>query len=398
MAQLQIRSDDTIIWTDGYGNKSYGSTTISSPITPGTAMSAFTGTATDYTGTVPSTSGFAVGDIVTQYQTRNGGTAAGAWQMNKITAISGTTFTFKYPLTNTYGTTGQIAFVPQYDTLTLSSTINVVDWNQIRGGILVLMGRRLINNGTIDFSGLDGNKIETDGNANSLAGGGFRGGIGNDATSGSSNVDSYHGEGTAAAATLSPNTSPTSPSGNAGGAASFNNSGISRTGGGGGNGTAGANGTLGTGGAISGNSDLTIMTFGGGGGGGGNGGNVADGVASGANGGGACVLIFEYIEGTGIINGRGGISAVPTRDNNSTGGAGAGGSLLLKGQNIDLSSMTIQLNGGTSADCANGGEGRFHADYGSTYSGPSSIDISSSVTTTKDSFLASNSNTMFLAM
>lgn len=361
MAQLQFRSDDTIKWLEGYGNRSNGDTTPSG--TFGNQKTTFTGTEGADTGTVGSATGFAIDDLVLIHQSRNGGDGAGVWQLNKITNIVSTTFTFKYDLTNDYATTAQIIKINSDRNITINGTLNAPEWDGTTGGIIVLMGDSVTGSGTINLNGA-----------------GYRGG-----TSGKSQGEGHSGNGT----------SSTAANGSgAGGGSQGPDSGHVEGGhgGGGGNGQAGNSGsgkntaTPGTGGAQVGNAGLTVAIFGGGGGLGGSAFGGSPQGTSGADGGGLLIIIARNIDLSSMTvvrsNGNG-----SSGNSNSAGcgGGGAGGSILLKGITINLGTGKVTATGGVGGTStgafggkgADGAVGRIHADYVSSLSGTSSPTIDS---------------------
>lgn len=355
---LQFSSNDTVKWHERFGNKQDGDTTPSG--TFGNAKTTFTGTQDTSTGVVGSASGFSTGDLVMIHQSRDGGDGAGVWQLNKITNIVGTTFTFKYPLQNDFATTAQIIKINQNKNITLSSTVTVPAWDGSVGGIAIFMGKSITITSAPNAAGANG--VTSSGARPS--GGGYRGGKENN----NQHTFGFRGEGTASAG----NDQSSSANGNGSGAPSETGHG-----GGGANGAAGTNGENGSvGGAIAGNEELTVMTFGGAGSSGVGGDNSNAG--SGANGGGIIVLIAEEITFTGVganLNGGTGVEG-DTGGGRKYGGDGAGGSLLLKGQKIILGTL-ITATGGGGTPAGNGGDGRIRAEYSKLISGSTTPTISS---------------------
>lgn len=355
MAQLQFRSDDTIKWKFGYGNRMDGdaspSGTFSNPKTT------FSGTSGASTGTVGSNSGFAIGNLVFIHQTRNGGDGAGKWQLNKIINISGTTFTFLYALTNNYDTTAQIIKINQNKDITLNDTLTVPAWNGSTGGFIVLMGSKITEASAINAQGANG----TQSVGARPSGGGYRGGNQNEVQ----HDIGYRGEGVNSAG----NEQSSSASGNAAGGGASPVGTNKSHGAGGGNGSAGTNGNYGAeGGASAGSADLTTLVFGGGAGSGSGGDNSNAG--SGANGGGAIILIAKEITFSTGASLNGGVGVDGTGgEGRSYGGNGGGGSLLLKGQKIILGTSIISAVGGSGGLGGTGGTGRIHADYMTSITG-----------------------------
>lgn len=372
MAQIQFRSDDTIKWAEQYGNFSAGDATPSG--TFANANTSFSGTEATKTGTVGDATGFAIGDLVAIFQSRNGGDGAGKWQLNKITNISGTTFTFKYDLTADYATTGQIVKFNQNRDITINGTLTGSDYDGTKGGIIVLMGRRVSGTGTIDLNAK-----------------GYRAGT-NGGNSGSSDTDvrSGQGEGSAGAGGGFSN----SANGNGGGGSTGSGADGGNSGGGGGNGAAGGNGgagqgSAGIGGDAVGDAGLVTMFFGGGGGKGRGEKNGSGTGGNGGDGGGILLIIAKTIDissmtivrANGANGSNGGGSA-------GGGGGGAGGSLLFKGERIILGSSKATATGGTGGSAGGGdgtggqtggtgGVGRIHADYAISISGTTSPTLDS---------------------
>ena len=353
---LQFRSDDTVKWLEGFGNRAEGDATPSG--TFGNAKTPFTGTQDASTGTVGSNSGFSIGDLVFIHQSRNGGDGAGVHQLNRITDISGTTFTFKYPLQHDFATTAQIIRIAQSRNITINGTLTAPAWDGSVGGIIVLMGDSINGSGTID-----------------LLGKGYRGGQ----QSSSGNVSGQAGEGTTAAS------SDTHDSGNNGGGGGRSN-GVGNSGAGGGHVSQASNGprhfefsadgsaTLAVGGIAVGNAGLTVMVFGGGGGAGGkDSGSGEQSTGHGGIGGGILVIICRAIDLSSmtIVRTGGTDGGYNSENHNGGGGGAAAGSILLKGQTIILGSNKLTaLAGNGSWGCAtqhsnlatNGTNGRIHAD------------------------------------
>lgn len=359
MGQRQFRSDDTSVWVERYGNGSDGAGSINTSTdntttTPKTTLSVASGATA---ATFGSGTGFANGDLVMLYQTRNGGTANGGyWELNKIASGGGTTsVTLAYATVQAYDTKAQVLKLKQYSSYVVNSaqTLTLHDWDQSIGGILPILC-----NGPVTITG-------------SIVGSGkgFRGGLGGT----DDNADSGEGSGAASANNVA------NPAGNGGGSSH-----VSSSGGGNASTMSGPESATGT---ADGNASLTQMVFGGGGGG------TGESVSSGAggNGGGVVLIIAPTITVTGSIavNGNNGQNA-------SRGGSGgAGGSVLLKGQRITLGSSLITASAGnqgtgTTANSTNGSAGRIHADYSISISGTTSPTINS----TQD-FVLNNLASMF---
>jgi hypothetical protein len=297
----------------------------------------------------------------------------------------GGTLTLQSGLINSYknapfGTDGQYTYqiirVPLYYDLTLTGNITAPRWDGASGGVIVLYASDNINMAgyTIDASGL-----------------GFRGGGGrvfNGAGSGSSNdfitssiSNANGGKGEGIAGTpkylndnnsfLDVSTSEGYPNGsyargapaNAGGGGTDGNpanNNDENTGGGG-----GANGGTGGGGGNSWSSNLAVggragsmftqkspsrLVMGGGGGAGttNNGtGSPGNGFASSGSAGGGIIIMIanNTITGSGIIKANGS-NANSTVKNDGSGGAGAGGSIMIYSKNGSLSNLVVQAKGG----------------------------------------------------
>lgn len=341
MAQRQLRSDDTSAFAEKYGNGSDGAASINTS-TDSVANTTFSASSGSTSATFGSGTGFADGNLILIHQSRNGGAGAGAWELNKIASGGGTTsVTLAYATIQAYDTTAQVYLLKQYSSVTINSgqTLTGRAWDGTKGGIVAFLCNGITTiTGTISSSSK-----------------GYRGGAhpANDGIIGDS------GEGTAGASV----SASSSANGNGGGGGRQ----IGPESGSGGNGSALVGG--GTNGAVSGNAGLTVMTFGGGGGGKGRdstGGNVA---FDGGEGGGIVLIISKTITITGAINSIG--------TSRTGAGAGAGGSVLLKGQDITLGSSLITATGGVNSYSASAGTGRIHADYATSLSGTTSPTIDS---------------------
>jgi len=366
MAQRQFRSDDTSTWTEKYGNGSAGAVTISA----NTADSARTGYANTTAAitegqtalTAGSGTGFAAGDLVIIHQSRNGGSGAGAWELNKISSVGGgTDWTMAYAATKTYATTGQVYRLVQNSAITINTAVTLTGeaFDGTTKGIVALFC-----NGTVTITG----NISTSNR-------GYRGGK----NSGLNSADvGNQGEGTLGAGGAVTNSLSTSANGNgaSGGHGAVSESQVQQGGSGGGNGAAGSAKTSGNGGEAAGNAGLTLAVFGGGGGSGGRKNGVSGGDGAGGAGGGLLLIIAKTITFTGGATGNGTAGDNYSDENSSAGGGGAGGSILLKGQTITLGTTLLTATGGAAGtggaanrDGAAGAVGRIHADYSETISG-----------------------------
>lgn len=359
MAQLQFRSDDTLLWEEKFGDGTDGTYTVGSNITDSPTKTTCSGTLASTTLNVGSSTGFAVGDIVIIHQSRDGSATPGDWQLNKINNISGTTWTMKYALVKTFDTTAQVQKGLEYAAATISSgfTLTSSAWDGSTGGIIFFLcnGTTTID-GTID-----------------LIGKGYRGG----AVSAGAGQQGFQGETTTG--TGSRTTSAKSPTGGGGGPAQS----IDNGGNGGSGGSHATAGTAGTGSnaatGTSGNAGLTVMTFGGAGGSAGsrdtalyNAGNA------GREGGGIAIIITKDLVVTGSLTAKG-ESESALSGAEYPGGAGAGGSILLKAQTATLGTNLVLATGGTGGSrtagggtSGNGGDGRIHLDYLTSYTGTTS--------------------------
>lgn len=359
---LQFSENDTIRWAERFGNKSEGNHTYSGTTEFDNPRTTFVGTIATSTSTVGSNSGFVEGDIVLIHQTRNGGDGAGNWQLNVITNIAGTTFTFKYPLQHDFDTTAQIIKVLQHEDITVTGTLNAPAWNGTSGGIIVLMGESIDGGGTVNLN-ITGYRA---------------GGAANN------NQNGQRGEGTNTAQGSQANNQRDQTAGGGGiGNVSFGGGG----GGGGGhavqanNGASGGTNAGGQGGFAGGLEDMTIAVFGGAGGGGGAW-NLSAGGTPGV-GGRSGGLFFCFVKNqdfsamTISSNGGNGTNAGGAGGDRGGGGGGSGGGILLKGQEIILTTNITALNGTNGTGQGSGGNGgigsvgRVRAEFSKIISGDS---------------------------
>lgn len=363
MAQMQFRSDDTEVWTRGFGDGSDGALTISGNTTDAPIDSSCSGTSTTTSLSATNTS-FAAGQCILIHQTR--GTGAGVWELNKISGYTAGTITTKYALKNTYTDSGasqaQVIVLKEYASVTVNTgvTWSAKAWDGNVGGILAFLCK-----GTTNIVG-----------AINLTGKGYRGG-----TCGANDQTSRQGEGTSG--DRNGNSTATNGSGAGGGEIGFHGSKGSAGGGGGGhaaNGTIGSNGQAspgGAGGLASGNAGLTIITFGGSGGAGG-GMNYAADPGDGGYGGGIGIIITKDISISGSINTN---ATNGTNGDNDVGGGGggAGGAVLIKAQTAALGTNKLTAAAGSkgaggswSGAGGPGSVGRFHIDYKTSVTGSAS--------------------------
>ena len=359
-----------------FGGGGDGALTIAADTTEAPIDSACTGTSGTYSLTATNAA-FAANQIILIHQTQ--GTGAGTWQRNTIAGYTAGTITLINALNADYTTGAQVRVLKQYTNVTINSakTYTAKAWDGTVGGILAF-----VLSGTVTVMGIG-----------TATGKGFRGGSKNT----SARAGGYQGEGTGGTGTVS-----SSPNGNGGGGGIGNTApGSMINGAGGGNGTVGINttGNPGAGGNISGSSDLISMTFGGGGGGGGTnsgGGTVLqDHGADGGTGGGIVFITGTTITITGGITSDGVNGGVDyLGDKSGSGGAGAGGSILLKGQTVTLGTGLVHANKGTQTDSpyagpgSDGGDGRAHLDYYTSYTGTTSPTLNA----TQDNNLVTNTS------
>jgi len=291
------------------------------------------------------------GDQILIHQSQHA-TAAGTWEIVKVSSDAGATLNLYTALVNSYSTGAQCILIPQYTGGTISGAITGTAWNGSVGGIIALMSSGdLINTGSITPPA------------------GFRGGTGtpiNDRQTG------HRGENEVS--------NPQDQNHNAngvGGGAGETDGGSRSGGGGGGYATSGTDGQTvggqgGHGGTTIGLANLTTAFFGGGGG---SGGTDSNEQAQTAGAGSGCVFIFakSFTTSSGIIPCTG---RTPANCNQAGGsGGGAGGFCLIKCQTAVLGTNKITAAGGTggvssvTGDGGAGGVGRIHIDYYSSYTG-----------------------------
>lgn len=311
---------------------------------------------------------FANGDVLFIWQTRNGANVT-KWEINKVASGGGTgTLTMSDNLQNTYSSGAQAVKIMMYNNLTANTgTMSITDWNGSKGGIMVVACKSTFTlTGTIECNGANGTTGTCEVSIGGVSGGGFYGGgvdqihgagTGCDGGSEQLNNDAQCGEGTAGT-----RANQGEANGNGGGGGEWDATG---SGAGGGNGTAGSNGNNGAaGGAAVGANDLTTMSLGGGGGGAMIG--YSNAVGSAGSGAGALVVFAKTFAGSGTISLTGGQGG--NGDGTGDGGSGAGGSLLLAGQDVDVSNWTVSANGGAAVGSGGaGGNGRVAVHYSKTY-------------------------------
>lgn len=372
-----------------FGRGSLGSITS----VTGTVNTYASMTGTSGASTVTVTLSVAIGDTILLWQTQ--GTGAGNWELVRVQATGGgTSFTADRNLVNSYGSGAQAVKAAEYSGGTLSG-ITATDYDGTKGGAIFLLSNGTITQGgTVAVNGGAGvGAINTVG----AIVGGFRGGntVGKDSAANT-------GEGTALSSRNIVQTAQSSGGGGGGGMGSNNYAGA---GGGGAYGATATNGQSGGGhdgvGGTSYGSANNSTAFLGGGGGAGACNNVDAYSGTGGSGGGFILIIskdFIYSSGVMSVNGGdGGRGDCNTLDNTQYGcgaGGGAGGSIIIKAQNITASGTSTNMTAtagvgglgrrGNSADgTANGGSGsvgRIAWYYLISQSGASSP----AVTTTQD--------------
>eukprot|EP00052_Salpingoeca_macrocollata_P027715 m.264490 g.264490 ORF g.264490 m.264490 type:complete len:1115 (-) comp22774_c0_seq1:139-3483(-) len=344
--------------------------------------SAFSPTATKLNGAsagatvlnVVSALGFAEGDevlIIDLQQATSTGSTAGTYEFGLVNQVTGSTLTLQQGLRNAYPSADKVAVyrVPNYDTVTVTSSPSLSAWNPTDsfGGLLVFRARRSATiNAAIDVSGM-----------------GFRGGYA-----------THSGMGFAGESWNVPG-NPQQQSGNAGGGGAgiectWNGGDtIASAGGGGGHGTAGESNTgsgncqtrcqPATSGSAYGVADLSKIYLGSGGGGSGGENSVSSGTYKYGGNGGGIIMIFAQtlsINSGGALraNGNSGQSYIAS-DAGGNGG-GSGGSVFVKAQTLQASSSFISATGGSGsgaggwcsgsgdADGRDGAVGRVRVEYG----------------------------------
>ena len=293
--------------------------------------------------TVNSSTGFSSGDQVLIIQTQKSSLTTGTFEMIAISGISTNTITFATTLQNSYSSgssavTTQMVRIPQYQSVTLSSTFNVPAWDGNEGGIFICKCL-----GTFALSA----QINATGK-------GFRGGT---AASVGYGNGSAQGEGQQ---DNSSNDTERNASGGGGGRMNSPGSLSAKSGAGGAHAAAGTNGDSNAyGGASWGEQDLTShLGFGGGGGAGGY--DYSTAGASGSNGGGIIIIMADTLtlSGSGELSasGIGGVTGAGAGD----GGGGAGGSIYIKSGDFNSNSNCNASAGAGSEDGGAGSAGRIH--------------------------------------
>lgn len=367
---MQFRSTDDLTWSIKYGNGSEGVYNVGGAVTYPVVYSTFSGTSGTSNGTVGSATGFNAPQIVLIIQSQFN--SYGGWELNVITAISGTTFTLLNPLRQNYGSTGQIYVLNQWRQVNLSSgaTLYAPAWNGTSGGILPIMASDYI--------------AMSSGSSMNATGRGYRGGINGPEQQAGGAGESYNNANT---------TRQTSQlNGGGGGGRASRGFDAGHAGGGGGHATAGQNGTGhndgtdGEGGTTYGVTDLSSIYMGAGGGG--NGMDTGLVPVDGSPGGGIIMLFAPTISISGTLTAQGNNASSTDYAN---GGAGAGGSVLLKGDAVSVNSINVE--GGTQSPSTGwgarggaGGRGRIAVYYKTSQSVTTAN--GATVTTVQDNVLA----------
>ena len=315
--------------------------------------------------TLPSTTGFKVGQAVLIHQTQ--GTGAGVYEEGEVASVTSSKLALVKALSNTY-TSGsgnnhaQVVVFPEYQALVIQkgATVTAPAWNGKTGGILPLKVA-----GELELA--SGAKL-------SMIGNGFRG------TSHKGiyrNQHGYQGE-----SSIGPGAKKTTPNGS-GGSGGYQVKGKNGSGGGGGgHASAGGNssknqyGITGvSGGAAVGKADLSTMVFGGAGG---EGSADEDGYQAGGGGfsGGIVYIRAATVKINGIIETGGGKGGNGTNSCSGCGGAGmsgggggAGGTVYLMAKAATLGSNVLTAAGGAkgsgneSNHGGNGSVGRLRVDF-----------------------------------
>lgn len=329
---------DTSVWRDRYGTYSdgdieIGSNTIYSGANAGIIGAYVVDNSSNPTITLDAPSTFQNGDLIVIHQTRGpilltAPFANVRWEFNKVKAGGGTTsLQLEYPLDLPYQDSGagdpnqaQVLEVNSYGNVITDATFTwgPAAWDGNKGGLFFFFAKSITNNGILELSSK-----------------GLRGGISEFTSRGT------QGEGILG---IGGYTTAANYDGGGGGQDVENMSGA-----GAGNKTTGVNGySIGTvpqGGLAYGNDSLSLGGPAAGGGSTGVGGGHGGVGPSGGNGGAFGAFFSPHITGTGTIrsNGQDGTALFETAS-----APGAGGNILIAGEVLDLTGMTIQINAGAS--------------------------------------------------
>jgi hypothetical protein len=295
---------------------------------------------------VADASAFEAGDEVLIIQTQTASANTGNWETQYIASVDSNTLYFDSAVDKTYSVSDvvQAVRIPNYTTVSIADGSRIVSkiWDGTTGGIVFFRAQGVVS--------IDGSV--------STYSRGFRGSAAQD---GNSQQTGYAGESTLpnSYSTLKQHTSVTL--GGGGGGYTGKAGDYTPDGGaGGGHGTSGGDGahgpnpqspmTLGTGGPAYGVANLEKIFFGSGGG---------ASYVSGRTGGGIIIISAGRINisGTGSITANG-------YNASSYGGGGAGGSIYLQADVLNLGSDQVSATGGSSGSYSGaGGDGRIRLDY-----------------------------------
>ena len=291
----------------------------------------------ELTGVIPITT--KIGDLFLLHVTQDGSPAAGApagtFELIQIASILDGKVGLKSPLKNTYSpTTGgkiQCLYVPQYDKLQVNGALSARPWNGSNGGIVAVIANEVI--------------VAAGGRINASAAG-FRGGVGFSISASYNGLAGIPGEGFTTG--VWPPSNGALPLGGGGA--------------GGNNGTGASAIQPGSSGAGGGQSLGEYLSFGGGGGSGGCNSSVGSSIygfsysttqvgGQGGAGGGLCMIISRSIILSGKIESDGSMGQSRYDGNfygnstfGSSGGDGAGGSLLLVSRILGSSAISAGSN------------------------------------------------------
>jgi hypothetical protein len=294
-----------------------------------------------------STNGFVVGQEILLMQMAGWG----YYEFARISSISSNTLILDQPLKWNYDTVGnrraQVLQVLHFNSLTIQNggVVRAHDWDNQSGGIVIL---RVANTLTIENGG-----------SISVYALGFRGGLPVNPNNQGYNGESQNGSG-------GPARNPNEGGGGAGG-----NWG---TGAGGGYGTPGENGqsggSPGFGGNVYGVANLSQIFLGAGGGAG----SYNNNSGRGGNGGGIIMLFSRQLNVSGAINANGEQAPMYAPGTSHLadvpGGSGAGGSILVVAESVNIGNNLISAIGGPRQQPPGqntggaGGNGRIHIEYG----------------------------------
>ncbi len=344
-----------------FGTGADGALTAAGVVAPNTTRSWATGTAGSRNLGVGGGAGFVAGDEVLVWQTQ--GSGAGTYEFAMVGTVESNRLVLGQPLGSSYGSPGaQAVRVPQYTDVDVvaGGVLAAPPWDGTTGGVLVFRAT-----GQLTVAG--GGLVD-------IRGKGYRGAPGHWCQP----VPAFQGEGTAG-----PGIRSNSPNGNGGGGGGGENGcGNIGAGGGGGHGQAGAPGhtqggsTHGLGGNTVGDVEMHSVNLGGGGGGAhSSDGNGGSGSSVGGTGGGAGFVFARTIVVAGQVAADGtqtvGELAEVSTVRRTTSGSGAGGGLVIKGENVDVGASRVTADGGPPLIATGpqpfsggaGGAGRIRVEY-----------------------------------